>query len=166
MPSSDGSGIFRSVQTASDLSVPGMISAIPRAVQLKKKDKEAKFSKRKLVVAPTLMQSTTFCCHIQHFCCISPPLRTSDTFFIFSCVTSAILLLLLSLAPRKENSSFSVRMLLLLHSRQKCSVCSAGSLKHPTVKCFCPSFSLPSSCRGPFTRYRDLLGPGFTLVSR
>lgn len=64
IPYSGCSAIFCFEQTASDLSVPGTISANPRAEQLKRKDKEARSPKRELVVAPTLMQSNTFCCKV------------------------------------------------------------------------------------------------------
>lgn len=127
------------------------------------KDKEARVSKRKLVVAPALTQGSTFSCNVQHFSCISQSLRTSDT--LFSAVSAQQFCWFCSLLlPSKENSSFSVRTPFLLRSQQRRSECSAVSLKHPTEKCFRPRFSLPSGCCGPFTRYRDLLGPGFTLV--
>lgn len=85
-PSSDGSGIFRSLQTASDLSVPGTLSSIPRAVQLKKKDKEARFSQGSLLCLLHLSRAVLSVVKYD----ISPPIR----YFIFG---SAVPLSLLSL---------------------------------------------------------------------
>lgn len=160
IPSSGCSDIFRSAHTASDLSVPGTTSAIPRAVQLKRKDKEARIPKRDLIGAPTPLQSGSFCCKVLlHFSTLKK-LR----YLLYAQLHQLSCCYCFLLFPSGSKTRAPARESPYHCTTNRDALRTPQTSRHPPEKCACSSISLPCGYHRPFARQRDLLGPGFTLI--